>query len=419
MKLSIHFRLRLEKDNNKPNKLITIRCHVNIDGQKEKRFSTGRCIEASRWSQESERVINDGSWQAQNINNQLNEVYNKIFKLFDSLQQLHSYVDSTMLINTYEETLVPPMETIEYYNEYLANLKSKVGLAKSKDGISETTYDKWENARKHLENFFYSDLKRDKIYLTHITTTIGDQFLSYMEKVRNKNDEPVQEIHAYRVFKQLSAVLDEAVKDKYIKENPLSYSKAKRPDTSDNEIVFITEENLIKLYNADMLTKLERSVVDIFILFSFTGFTYSDYIEFTDNPKQFIFNQNGIYFIKKRRYKDREKKNPTIPMIPFMQIHKTILERYNYSLPSFPVETINKQIKIIAHRLQIPDAQKITTYVGRKSAATFFLNEDNIEPKTVSKILGHRDSKMLMKYYAIIQDKTVERQTSYLALKEE
>ena len=419
MKLSIHFRLRLEKENDKhPNKLITIRCHVNIDGQKEKRFSTGRCIEQARWSQDAERVNNDGSWQAQNINNQLNDIYNKLFRHFDLLQQLHSYVDSTMLIDEYELTLVPPKKTLEYYDEYLTAMNKKVGLSKQKEGISETTYEKWVNAKKHLENFFTFELKRTNLFLSHLTTAIADQFLAYMEKVCNKHGEPIQAIHAYRVFKNLSAVLDEAVKDKYIKDNPLKNSKASRPDTSDNEIFFLSEEHLLKIYDCDMLTRLERGVVDIFILLSFTGFTYMDYIEFIANPKQFIAPLNGQFFIKKRRYKDRNKQNPTVPMIPYMQIHKSILDRNNWLLPSFPVETINKQIKIIAHRLQIPNASKITSYTGRKSAATFFLNEDGIEQKTVSKILGHRDSKMLMKYYAVVQDKTVERQAGYLALKE-
>jgi integrase/recombinase XerD len=417
MKLSIHFRLRLEKSNPKNEKQITIRCHVNIDGQKEKRFSTGRSIKQARWSQDSERVINDGSWEAQSINNDLNSIYNKLFKLFDNLKQLHSYVDSTLLVDEYETTLIPPKNIIEYYDEYLEELESKIGQTKNKGGLELTTFKKWKNARNHLDNFIKHELKKEILYINHITTPITDSFLKYMENQKNKHGEPIQEIHAYRVMMNLNTILTSAVKDKYIKTNTIAFSKIERPKTEDKEIIYLTYDELMMIYNCDMLTKLERGVVDCFIFLSFTGFTYSDYMEFIVNPNNFIFNVNDNYYIKKRRYKDRKKANPTVPMIPFMQIHKTILERNKYEMPSFPIETINKQIKIIAQRLKLPNAAKITSYVGRKSAGTFFLNQDGIEQKTVSKIMGHKDDKMLMKHYAVILDTTIERQTSHLSIK--
>lgn len=417
MKLSIHFRLRLEKNNAKTEKLITIRCHVNIDGQKEKRFSTGRSIEQARWSQDSERVIIDGSWEAQNINNDLNLIYNKLFKLFDNLQQIHSYVDSALLVDEYERTLVPPKNIIEYYDEYLAELKTMIGITKTKGGLEETTFKKWGNARNHLNNFIKFELKKEVLYINQITTPLTDSFLKYMEQQKSKNGQTIQEIHAYRVLMNLNRVLTNAVKDKHIKTNPITYSKIERPKTEDKEIIHLTFEELMLIYNCDMLTNLERGVVDCFILLSFTGFTYSDYIEFIEKPKDYIVTINDNSYIKKRRYKDRKKTNPTIPTIPFMDIHKSILDRHNWRLPSFPVETINKQIKIIAHRLQLKNAAQITSYVGRKSAATFFLNQDGIEQKTVSKIMGHRDDKMLMKHYAVVLDTTIERQTSHLAIK--
>ena len=301
MKLSIHFRLRLTKDNiNETNKEITIRCFVNVDGQKEIPFSTGRSIESIRWSQESERVINDGTWEAQKINNQLNGIYNKLFKNFDFLQSIHKYVDSVLLVDEYNQSLIPPKKKIEYYEEYLKLLKEKVGPPKKKGGIEEVTYRKWETSKKHFENFLKIVHNKAELYISHITTILGAEFLEYMEKQSNNRGEEITELHAYRTFINLSKVLAAAVKERHIKENLLKFSKAIRPDTSDNEIFYLSEESLLTLYDATMLTRLERGVVDAFILMAFTGFAYSDYMEFRVNPNEFIICENGAYFLKKR-----------------------------------------------------------------------------------------------------------------------
>lgn len=418
MKLSIHFRLRLEKDTKKnPNNKITIRCHINIDGEKEIRFSTGRSIELHRWSQEAERVINDGSWEAKNINTSLNDTYDKLFKIFDYLQADKSYVNSQMLIAEYNRSLMPPKKTLEYYQEYLADLKTKIGISKKKGGIEQITYNKWATAKKHFKNFVENKLKKADIYLNQITTQMGDEFLAYMEDQNNKNGEPITELHAYRVFRNLSIILESAIKDDYIVSNPLNLSKAERPDSSDNFIHFINEANLFKLYDCEIMSPLERKVVDCFIFLSFTSFTYSDYMEFRKDPNKYIIKENGSYYIKKRRYKDRFKENPVIPIIPLMAIHKEILDRYSYNLPSFHINTLNVNIKIIAQRLEIPDAEKITSYVGRKSAGTWFVNNDGIDAKTASRIMGHRNPSTLWRYYAVVKDDTVQRQTAHLAIK--
>lgn len=417
MKLSIHFRLRLNQSSlSQENKKITIRCHLNIDGQKEIPFSTGRCIELHRWSQESERVINDNSWEAQNINNQLNKIYDKLFKLFDYLQSEYGYVDSVMLKEQYDQTLIPPKKAIEYYDEYLESMLEKRNNPKNEVSFEDGTFRKWQQAKKHFENYLETDLKKSEIYLNHITTNIGDEYFGYLKLQKNKNGKAIQKIHAFRIFSQLKNLLDLAVKDRFIKENPLNFCKINRPSTPPKDKIYLEHDNLMALYDCKMLTDLERGVVDVFIFMSFSTFTYGDYCEFRADPKKYIFLIDNKYFIKKRRFKDKKKENPVISIVPFMKIHQTILERYNYELPNFPCETINKNIKIIAQRLKIKDALKITSYTARKSTGTMYANEDGVEPKTLSRMMGHSKPDTVWEFYAQIVDQTVMRQTGHLAL---
>ena len=131
------------------------------------------------------------------------------------------------------------------------------------------------------------------------------------------------------------------------------------------------------------------------LLSSFTGLSYSDVKNLTNDNLQTFFDGN-LWIITRR------KKTNTESNIRLLDVPRRIIEKYkgmtkdNKVFPMPSNTTCNKKLKTIAELCGIKT--HLTYHVARHLAATTILLSNGVPIETVSRLLGHTNIKTTQIY---------------------
>lgn len=175
-----------------------------------------------------------------------------------------------------------------------------------------------------------------------------------------------------------------------------------------NEIVVLSESELLQLYNFDFsgITRLERAR-DLFCFACFTGQRFSDVLRFSKDD----FNGSLWVFTS---YKT--KKKVTVPFEGFIQNALPILKKYNYILPNLSNQKLNEYLKELGEIAGLNANEKVirfsgvkeiitknpkykfmSSHMGRRTFVTIML-EKGVPITIVQKLTQHSDLRTLLKY---------------------
>lgn len=241
-----------------------------------------------------------------------------------------------------------------------------------KSNDKKNTYRQVPTLKKCIKEF-ESELGYE-IDFENLSLPILKQFKTYLTIQKKYSVNTVGYIiKALKTF--LNTCISEGIKLKF------SLKDLKKP-VEIKSIIFLTEEELLKLYNFSYEFSRHRKVVDLFTLQSFTGFRISDLKRLNSthiNQGEIVMHQS----IKTDR-----------PMsIPMVGPVENILKKYCNKPPVISESNYNKYIKEAA-KLAIPDAEieivklvnnqkqnynekkcsLITTHVAIKTFVTMFYN---------------------------------------------
>lgn len=220
---------------------------------------------------------------------------------------------------------------------------------------------------------------------------INENFVTeyYLWMINNKHN---NENTANRAIRLIKTILNDAVKKKYIKENPLKDIKTK---WLQGKMVFLTKAELEKLHHYIMNeTDKKLKNVGLYFLFScYTGLRYSD-----------------VYKLKWEEVSDNylkltQQKTGNEVLVPLNKKAKDILDMQIKGEPNTNVfkcytnQVTNRYLKIIAKNAEIN--KPITFHSGRHTFATVSI-ELGIPIEVISKILGHSDIKITQVYAKIL-----------------
>ncbi|HEY1047473.1 MAG TPA: tyrosine-type recombinase/integrase [Bacteroidia bacterium] len=208
--------------------------------------------------------------------------------------------------------------------------------------------------------------------------------------------------YAAKSIQQFKGIINYAIVNDYIKNNVFSSLRVKRGQKKNIE--FLKPEELDKLKTYKFASERLQQVADLFLLQCFTGFSYSDLANF--DPKFHVEKEeNGREWIVKPR-----SKNGIESVLPFMPEAKEICMKYcvttlhgkKLNLPVITNQKYNSYLKEIGeiHGFNIT----LTTHVGRKTFGTIALNK-GYSIESVSKMLGHTNTKTTQFHYAVILKK--------------
>lgn len=279
---------------------------------------------------------------------------------------------------------VKNFDTVESYTYSVAEfIRERI-----KSINSDSTVEHHELLLKRLEEFGSIKIFDD---LTYINILDFDNFLR-----KTISSQPTL-YKRHSVFKHYIVM---AIKVGLAKHNPYDDFKIVRGKSK--EPTWLTEDEMKIVEEWKPVSDKLAKVRDVFVFQAYTGLAYVDVLNF---DKSKIEVQNGKEIIRSSRTKTNEA---FISLL--LPKAKATLEKYDYELPLITNQKYNDYLKLVGGGAGI--TKTLTSHVARHTYATYLIN-NGISILTVSKALGHSNTKM-SEHYAKLLANTVINEMSKL-----
>jgi integrase len=206
-------------------------------------------------------------------------------------------------------------------------------------------------------------------------------------------------------FAGLSAVFNQAVRDKIIKQNPCKLiARQDRPKTEESKRSYLTLEELTLLANTPMPGKRSYQIKEGFLFCCLTGLRISDvlrirYNDIRDGVLQYRQqkSQHQFHYLplseQTQRILKELRPDPKDELV-FWKLSRKVSASQSLHLLEQWVKTAGI-------------TKKVTWHVGRHTCATLLISQGE-DIYTVSKLLGHSHVGITERYAKIINTKKVE-----------
>ena len=206
-------------------------------------------------------------------------------------------------------------------------------------------------------------------------------------------------------LERFKKMINLAIKLEWMHKNPFSQFQLKY-DKYDR--AYLNERELKLLENTEFKSERLQRIKDCFVFSCYTGLSYIDIKELTENNiVKGIDNNNWIY--TKREKTDEQVKVPILPKA------WTILEKYKAKkelnvttnlLPISSNQKTNAYLKEITKACGIH--KNISFHVARHTFATTVMLSNGVPIETVSKLLGHAKLSTTQIYARVVETKISE-----------
>lgn len=207
--------------------------------------------------------------------------------------------------------------------------------------------------------------------------------------------------YAIKNFGMLTRLTKNAYANGYIRTYIFEGVRFRNPRSKG--ISYLTENEIEAIEKQVFIEYGLQVVRDCFLFQCYTGFAYVDASMLIAED---IFTIDGSLCIRKER-----SKSGVSSFVPLLPQVISLIEKYRnvhplgFLMPFISNQKMNEYLKTIAQKVGITRI-KLTTHVARKSAATMLLNR-GMTMTSVSRLLGHKNSKITGEIYAVVQEKTV------------
>ena len=287
---------------------------------------------------------------------------------------------------------------LELFGRHNDEFAEKVGFSRARE-----TYARYQIVFRHLSGFIRKRYRREDIPLPEIRASFVNGFDAYLRSERHLAPNTVW---GYMIV--LKHIFALARNEGLMLLNPFasyvnSYTGVDRG--------YLSEEDLVKLLDVEPQTRVEEQVRDIFIFSAFTGLSYIDIKNLTEDNLRHFFD--GNWWIVIRRHKTHVESYIRLLDVPFR-----IVGKYRGTVPGgliFPVPSnncCNENLQKLAARCGI--GQHVTFHVGRHTFATLALNR-GMPVESLSRILGHTNIRTTQ-IYAKITNKKISEDMARLAI---
>ena len=360
----------------KKNGKSPIELSVYINGSK-RYFTLAREVKASDFNTTTQRVKNDTA-----TNEYLEAIRAKCYAIETEMikRGLYLTVDTFYEVykNGFEENTITLLQLFKKHNEQFEK-KIKSGV------ITDTTLYKYTVTMRYLSDYLKT-LKKQDIMVKDITPMFIEDFFVFLRATQSNNT-------AIQKMKQLKKICRIAVEEGYIKASPFKTILKKEQ----KEVNPLTLEELRTIRNKQIKIERLARVRDLFVFECYTGLAFTDLDNLTKD--NFVVDSEGNEWIVKTRQKTHIQS--TIPLLP---VAKEILLKYQDQLPSLTNQKYNSYLKELGDICGIN--KSLHSHLARHTFATILLNS-GVDMVSVSKILGHANSKITEQVYAKMLPKTI------------
>lgn len=399
MQVSIHLR----KDKINQSGLIPLRLLITFNGERIRRNIHGVKVLDADWKKKEQRIKPSKAKDEYNFHVE----YNKILdETVDDVKKLFRYIHLNNIKPTKEfvlEKLENGINKIQLSHEFYTSFNEFIEVNKSTK--SPRTIKSYNTTLNFLTDF--EETTGFKITFDTLDNSFFDRLKDYTFLEReNKN--------SYLAFitKVLKTFLNWSFEREYHQNLKYKKFKAKEDET---EIIYLTMDELLTLYNHKFESKRLEHVKDTYCFGCFTGLRFSDLEQIKPS---YIFKDYIKINIQKTKSIDHK--------IPLNKYSKELLKKYKDTiyepLPIISGQKFNKYLKECCKEAKINTPTTITRYVGQKrvdktlpkyqlisshtARKTFVTNSLILGMKemVVRNITGHKKEESFRKYVKIAED---------------
>lgn len=402
----MNYTFKLKQPNGTKESLIYFRSFFNNEN-KNFIYSTGEKIKPSEWDFEG-RQPNDlnGRTKKAEIHRSVKMQLDRYSSFFTEIVNRYKNINEELTVDILKQRFDEKFKKItvksdffRIYQEFLDEKENDY----TGNSISNSTLKRYKCNKNLLEDF-ESNCKV-KITLGKFDDKLYNRFLKYCieEKKHSANT-------LHRNVGLLKTFLLWALNKKYTYNN--NFITFKKPAKFTTDEIALNYEQVELIYNYDFSDnkRLER-VRDLFVFGCTTGMRFGNYstISKSDVDGNFI------------RVIDLKSKSKNLA-IPLNSISKSILEKYDYNLPSITNQKMNEYIKEVFKKLEFTDEIKktmkygdelvdqkaefwtrISSHTARRSFITIMKNK-RVPDKVIMSYTGHTSLEVFNAYYRPSED---------------
>lgn len=357
--------------------LSPIELSIIINGQR-KYITTDRRVKASSFNTKTQKVAKDKA-----TNEYLEALRAKVYA--QETEMIKNSIEVTMETfidiykNGFTSNTITILQLFKLHNDQFVTLVEK-------NLCAATTLDKYNVTKSYLESFIKEQLNKEDILVKDITPKMVEDFFIYLLESMSNNT-------AVQKMKQLKKVLKMAVEEGYIKVSPFKMTLKKE----DVEVDPLTLPELRKIRSKKITIERLARVRDMFVFECYTGLAFTDMANLTQD--NFVTDANGAEWIIKSRQKTKIKST-----IPLLAPAKEVYLKYQGELPTLTNQKYNSYLKELADICGIE--KNLHSHLARHTFATTLLN-NGVDMVSVSKVLGHANSRITEKVYAKMLPDTI------------
>jgi len=374
-----------------PNQL-SIYVRITINGKRSE-ISLKRVIPVKDWDSNKSRG-RGSSQKVRTLNAYLDEVYNRLLECHKELLTEDKFISSEAIKARYlgeDDNSKTLRELIAYHHGNMAFV------------LKRGTMKNYYTTEKYLYKFLLKKRRLKDIYLKQLNYEFVTDFEHFLRNYRNsKKQLMLSNNGVMKHLERFKKMVNLAVKLEWMHKNPfnqfqLKYQKYDR--------AYLSERELELLESTEFTSERLQRVKDCFVFSCYTGLSYVDVKELTeDNIVQGI---DGRYWIFTKREKTDERVK-----VPLLSKALEIIEKYRALqkgdsadglLPINSNQKTNKYLKEIAAMCNIH--KNITFHVARHTFATTVMLSNGVPIETVSKLLGHSKLTTTQLYARVVETK--------------
>lgn len=350
--------------------------------------ATGYYANPKDWNATKQR-LKGNSQKSQEINDWISE---SIVKLSDAIKaetkQNNTVYLPAVLATLFTEIKEEPalLALMKDHNE---KMKERLG-----NDFRYSTYEKYIFTYNKVKAFVEQLGKKD-ILLRELTTKFIVEFDHYLRA--NDNN---QHNTAVKYCINLKRIINLAVLQGLIEKNPFTPYKTIYKDTQQ---VYLDEGEVILIENLRLEKQKYELARDLFLFQCSTGLAYTDMVNL--KPEDISVDPNGRKWIIKSR-----QKSGIVSTIPLLPKALEIIEKYNRKanqsclFPNYVIQKYNEYIADIGKLAGIH--KRLSSHVGRRTFGNIALGR-GVSLNVISKILGHSNTLITQRIYAITTQKIV------------
>ncbi|AIM37349.1 hypothetical protein KO02_12085 [Sphingobacterium sp. ML3W] len=391
------------RDTSKKTGFAPIKLRISFGKKDEVNINSEIKVSPTNWNNDFKQVY--GIAKSSSYNDQLNRIQKKIELIDRQLDDQDKIKTAEIIKNIYEgKGEYKRWTVLELIDEHNKTFQSNIG---KKKGYSDATLEKYVRLRDSVSTFINQSYNRKDIYALEIDYTFIEKYVQFMFTEHPNGDGKGLSNETIRssYYGKLRKIIYDAEKRNLTKRNPFAtFSMEREEETDDTNWLTMSEILYITKYKFTRSPKLER-IRHRVVLALYTGLAYQD-LE-TLNVNNIYTDINGFRYIKKKRGKTGAES--IIPIITEFEkllnsYIETAEERNGKILPSLSNQRFGTYL---TEMLTIMGIEKEAhPHQLRHSFAQANIDA-GASAEAVSKMLGHKNTKTVLKTYAKLSKKVV------------